>query len=210
MKLAPEGYPYLIVTAAIACFTLLFSTMAAVAILCLTLFFAYFFRDPERTIPFQKDSLTSPADGKIIVVNKVIEDEFLNSECTMISIFMSPLNVHVNRVPCDCKILDVRLKKGKFLSAFKPEASLENESISILIDTEYGRILMRQIAGFVARRAVCRVAIGDNLKKGDRFGIIKFSSRVDIFIPLSFTPAVKLNDKVLAGDSIIARLDKAT
>ncbi|MCX8070244.1 MAG: phosphatidylserine decarboxylase family protein [Thermodesulfovibrionales bacterium] len=205
MKLASEGYPYIIVSAAIASFALFFSTVAAVLLFFLTIFFAYFFRDPERAIPTEKDVLVSPADGKIIVVNKIMEKEFLNCDCQMISIFMSPLNVHVNRVPCDCKIVDVKYKKGKFLSAFKPEASFENESISILIDTEYGQILLRQIAGFVARRAVCRANIGDNLKRGERFGIIKFSSRVDIFIPLGFRPTVNLNDKVLAGNSIIAQ-----
>jgi len=208
MKIAQEGYPFIFISAVITILLALVSVMAALIPLVITFFMIYFFRDPDRSIPDDKDVLISPADGKIIVIEKVFESNYLQSECTKISIFMSPFNVHVNRVPCDCNVLDVVHKKGKFLSAFKPEASIENENISLLVDTIYGKILIRQIAGFVARRAVCRARAGDSLKKGERFGIIKFSSRVDIFIPLTFTPSIKLNEKVYAGESIIARFKK--
>ncbi len=205
MKIAPEGYPFIIGSAVITLIVYLLWGMAvSMPFIILTLFMVYFFRDPERVIPNGPNLLVAPADGKVIVLRETEEREFLNSPCIMISIFMSPLNVHVNRAPCDCTVLAVKYKKGKFLSAFKPEASLENESISMLIDTQYGRILVRQIAGFVARRAVCRVKEGDKLKRGERFGIIKFSSRVDIFIPNTLRPLVGLNQNVRAGESIIA------
>jgi phosphatidylserine decarboxylase len=116
---------------------------------------------------------------------------------------MSPLNVHVNRAPCDGVVDNVVHTSGKFLSAFKPEASVQNENIAMTMKTKYGAILIRQIAGFIARRAVCRVAQGDVLKRGDRYGVIKFSSRVDIFLPASTVPKVRLGDKVTAGETVL-------
>ncbi len=204
MRFAQEGFPFLLTFAAITLLTYMLWGMAALLPLFITLFMGYFFRDPERNIPAQRDVLVAPADGKVIVTDKILEEEFLKEECTMLSIFMSPLNVHVNRAPCDCTVIEVRHKKGRFLSAFKPEASFQNESISLLLNTPYGNILVRQIAGFVARRAVCRVKEGDRLNRGDRFGIIKFSSRVDIFMPVSLALSVRLNDIVKAGETIIA------
>lgn len=130
------------------------------------------------------------------------------SQCTMISIFMSPLDVHINRMPCDCKILDVIHKKGKFLSAFKPEAPVVNESIAIVVQSHYGKILIRQVAGFVARRAVCWGKVGDDYKRGERFGLIKFSSRVDIYLPTSIRVNVSIKERVKAGETIIGELKK--
>lgn len=204
MKIAPEGYPFILITATITAIVYGLFGMVAVIPLFVTLFMVFFFRDPERKVPQDKDTLIAPADGKIIFMGKVREEEFLRSECHMVSIFMSPLNVHVNRVPCDCKVLAVRHKKGKFLSAFKPEAALENESISLLLDSPFGNILVRQVAGFVARRAVCRVKEGDELKRGERFGLIKFSSRVDLYLPLTLKITTELNTVVRAGESVIA------
>jgi phosphatidylserine decarboxylase len=205
MKIAPEGYPFIIGPAAFTLIVYLFWGLAAsLPFLLLTSFMVYFFRDPERVIPNEPDVLVAPADGKVIVIRETEEGEFLKAPCVMLSIFMSPLNVHVNRMPCDCTVLAVKHKNGKFLSAFKPEASIENESISILLDTQYGKILIRQIAGLVARRAVCRVKEGERPRRGERFGIIKFSSRVDIFIPNTLRPLVKLSQTVKAGETIIA------
>jgi phosphatidylserine decarboxylase len=116
---------------------------------------------------------------------------------------MSPLNVHVNRAPCDGIVEKVIHTPGKFLSAFKPEASVQNENIAMTMSTKYGTVLVRQIAGFIARRAVCRVAPGEALRRGGRYGVIKFSSRVDIFLPPTTIPKVRLGERVTAGETIL-------
>jgi len=176
--------------------------------LALTLFMAYFFRDPDRSVPEGEGIFVSPADGKVIVLQTVKENQFINEEMLQVSIFMSPLNVHVNRAPCDGVVGNVVHTSGKFLSAFKPEASLQNENIAMTMNTKYGTILVKQIAGFLARRAVCRVSRGGTLRKGDRYGVIKFSSRVDIFLPLSTVPMVKLGDMVAAGETVLGRIQQ--
>jgi phosphatidylserine decarboxylase len=170
----------------------------------LTLFMVYFFRDPERVTPADRNAFYAPADGKIIRIKESEENELLNARALMISIFMSPLNVHVNRVPADGTVKEVKYFPGKFLQAFKDEASHYNEHITMLYETEHGNIVLKQIAGSVARRAVCRVKPGDKLKQGDRYGIIKFSSRIDMFLPLDTAVKVQLNDKVKAGETILA------
>jgi phosphatidylserine decarboxylase len=207
MKFAREGYPFIgffaLVTAAVF---LMLPAWIALIFLALTLFMAYFFRDPERSAPEGDAIFVSPADGKVIVVEQVNESVYIKNRVLKISIFMSPLNVHVNRSPCDGKVEEVVHTAGRFLSAFKPEASVENENIAMVLNTKSGRIVVRQIAGLVARRAVCRVKPGDMLRKGDRFGIIKFSSRLDIFLPAATVPDVKLGDRVLAGESVIGHI----
>ena len=172
----------------------------------LTLFMFYFFRDPERVPPTGDNIFVSPADGKIIRIKESGEDGYLKGNATEISIFMSPLNVHVNRAPCDGMVEYVRHAPGKFLSAFKDEASLKNENIALGLDTSHGRILVRQVAGFVARRAVCRVKPGDVLKKGERYGMIKFSSRLDVYLPKNTSIKVKLGDKVKAGETVLGEI----
>jgi phosphatidylserine decarboxylase len=163
----------------------------------------YFFRDPERIAPEGDNIFVSPADGKVIFIKNVREDQHLKSDAIEVSIFMSPLNVHVNRAPCDGVVESVVHTSGKFLSAFKHEASLQNENIAMLLNTKHGKVLVRQVAGFVARRAVCRVKPGDALEKGQRYGIIKFSSRLDVYLPKDADIKVKLGDKVKAGETII-------
>jgi phosphatidylserine decarboxylase len=204
MKFAKEGYPFIAFFSALtAASVLLKPEWIALFPFILTMFMAYFFRDPERTAPEGQGLFVSPADGKILVVQVIRESEFINDDVLQISIFMSPLNVHVNRAPCDGIVETVLYTPGKFLSAFKQEASLENENIAMTLKTEYGKVLVRQIAGFVARRAVCRAKPGDNLKRGERYGVIKFSSRVDIFLPVSTMPKVKLGDIVTAGETVL-------
>lgn len=204
MKFAHEGYPFIIFFAVItiAAFTA-GGALTALLPFILTLFMLYFFRDPDRTAPEGDNIFVSPADGKVILIKNVREDQYLKNDAIEISIFMSPLNVHVNRAPCDGVVESVVHTKGKFLSAFKHEASLQNENIAMLLNTKYGKILVRQVAGFVARRAVCRVKPGDTLKKGQRYGIIKFSSRLDVYLPKDTDIKVKLGDKVKAGETII-------
>ncbi|BCB95879.1 phosphatidylserine decarboxylase proenzyme [Dissulfurispira thermophila] len=206
LKLAPEGYPFIIFFSVLTIISFFLSSGIWIALLpfILTLFMLYFFRDPERIIPEGENIFVSPADGKVILIKNVYEEQYLKSNAIMVSIFMSPLNVHVNRSPCDGIVESVIHTKGKFLSAFKHEASLQNENIIMLLNTRYGKVLVRQVAGFVARRAVCRVKIGDALKKGERYGIIKFSSRLDVYLPKDVNIKVKLGDKVKAGETIIA------
>jgi len=130
------------------------------------------------------------------------------NEYIQVSIFMSPFNVHVNRAPCDGKIKSVQHNKGKFMAAYKGDASFRNENIEMTLDTKYGDILVRQVAGYVARRAVCRANAGDSLRRGERYGIIKFSSRLDVYLPKDTQIKVKLGDKVKAGETIIGSLGR--
>lgn len=207
IKIAREGYPFIIFSIALTVISLVVWIWLSPLAFALTLFMLYFFRDPERTIPEGKKIFVSPADGKIIMIDEVKEERYLKKSVRMVSIFMSPFDVHVNRSPCDGKVQSVVYSPGSFLSAFKQEASFKNENITMVLDTEYGDIIVRQVAGFLARRAVCRVKEGETLKRGDRFGIIKFSSRVDLFLPLSAVIKVKLGEKVKAGETIIAEME---
>jgi phosphatidylserine decarboxylase len=125
-----------------------------------------------------------------------------------ISIFMSPFNVHVNRVPCDGRVKTVQHNRGSFLAAYKDEASIRNENIEMVLETSYGDVLVRQVAGFIARRAVCRKRAGDVLRRGERYGVIKFSSRVDVYLPKDVEINVSINDSVKAGETVIAELKR--
>lgn len=206
IKLAPEGKPFILGFLGLTILVLLFAPWGALLPLALTFFMAYFFRDPERNSPEGENVFVSPADGKVILIQKVSEDKFLKTDAIEVSIFMSPFNVHVNRAPCEGVVEGVVHTPGRFLSAFKHEASLQNENIAMLLATRYGKILIRQVAGFLARRAVCRVKAGDSLQKGERYGIIKFSSRLDIYLPDEVQIMVKLGDRVKAGETVIGEM----
>lgn len=203
-KLAPEGYPYIIIFAATTIVALLLGgKWMVIAPFVITVFMVYFFRDPEREIPEGEGLFVSPADGKIILIKDVFEKEHLKTDVKEISIFMSPFNVHVNRAPCDGKIKNIQHNKGKFMAAYKDEASCKNENIEMTLKTKYGDILVRQVAGYVARRAVCRANIGNSLRRGERYGMIKFSSRLDVYLPKDTEIKVKLGDRVKAGETVI-------
>lgn len=207
LKVAPEGLPYIIITAALTLIVYLVGKpWMAVIPFILFIYMEIFFRDPDRVIPKGEDIFVSPADGKVIEIRKTREGEYLQDEVRQISIFMSPLNVHVNRAPCDGSVVQVKHSPGGFSAAYTDEASLKNEHIAMLLDTASGRILVKQIAGFLARRAVCRVKPGDSLKRGDRYGIIKFGSRVDLFLPKEASPLVVTGQKVKAGETVVATL----
>lgn len=207
MKFAPEGYPFIAGSAAgvLLCF---WAGGAAVAILPLVfmLFMCYFFRDPERAVPAGPGLFIAPADGKVIVIRETDEPEYLHARATQISIFMSPMDVHVNRVPHEGKVRSVVRTKGRFLAAYRDEASLQNEHIDMVLETRYGNILVRQVAGFLARRAVCRVREGDVLQKGERYGIIKFSSRVDVYLPPDAEVKVRMGEMVKAGETVLCKI----
>ncbi len=167
------------------------------------LFNLNFFRDPDRTPPKEKDVIISPADGKIVIVKDVFEKRFLESEATQVSIFMSPLNVHVNRIPVDGRIDFLNYIKGDYLVAFHEKADLRNERSEIGITGRYGKMLFTQVAGFIARRIVFDLKLGDQVTMGERFGMIKFGSRSDVIVPRGWKLKVKLGDIVTAGETIL-------
>lgn len=209
MKFAPEGYPFIIFFGLVTIATAFFGgTFFASMPLILALFMLYFFRDPDRLAPKDKNVFVSPADGKVILIRDVHEPKYLRGEAKEISIFMSPMNVHVNRAPCDGRVKTVKHNSGRFCAAYKDEASVCNENIEMVLETEYGDVLVRQVAGFLARRAVCRKKEGDVLKRGERFGIIKFSSRVDMFIPSIAKIRIKHGETVKAGETIIGEMPR--
>jgi len=157
--------------------------------------------------PEDEKAIISPADGRVIKIEEVDEEELLNEKAIKVSIFMSVLNVHVNRAPCTGTIKTISYSKGKFFPASLDKASELNERNSILIETEDGRqILTIQIAGIIARRIVCWFTEGMQIRKGERFGLIKFGSRLEVFMPLDTTINVKLGDKVIAGETRIGNL----
>jgi phosphatidylserine decarboxylase len=168
-------------------------------------FCLWFFRDPERTAPSDERLVVSPADGRVVAVVEEREEQFLHALCTRISIFMSPLDVHVNRNPVSGAVLEVRHTPGKFTAAFKDKASLDNERNAVVLRRGERRYMMVQIAGALARRIVCHLAPGDRVQRGERFGMIMFGSRVDVFLPADVTPLVAKGARVKAGASALAR-----
>lgn len=169
----------------------------------------YFFRDPNRHIEAKPGLVLGPGDGEVVEISKMSEDRFLNEEVIRMSMFLDITDVHVQRVPLAGKVTLVQHQPGKFLQAFRPEASEVNEFIAMVTESEgYGRILTKQIAGIVARRCLNYLKPGDNVQSGQRFGLIRFSSRVDLFLPPSAQMLVKVGDKVFGGITPIAQLKK--
>lgn len=169
-------------------------------------FTVYFFRDPERSTPTQENAIIAPADGKVIAVKTAYEGELFQGNATLISIFMSPLNVHVNRIPMSGKVVYTRYVEGEYFAAFEDKASEKNEQMIVGIEGSKGKILMKQIAGFIARRIVCELKVGDTVEVGERFGMIKFGSRVDIYVPLDAQVRVSVGTKTTAGETILAEI----
>jgi phosphatidylserine decarboxylase len=180
-------------------------------LVCLCMFFVlYFFRDPTRILPEGEGNVLSPADGRIIEISHTQEENFLKCKVTRIAIFMSLFSVHVNRISYGGKIEFIKHVPGKFFDARAPESSERNEHnmVGILADDGNTRLMIKQIAGKVARRIVCACKVGDNVKRGQRFGMIKFGSRLEVFIPETsdFKLAVKEGEKVYAGASVLGVL----
>jgi len=171
------------------------------------IFHFFFFRDPERTIPTGDKLVLSPADGKIILIDEVYEPLFFQDTVKQVGIFMSVFDVHINRIPVSGKVEMVKYKPGEFFVAYKNEALEKNEQTSVGITGKYGKVMFKQIAGLIARRIVCRLKEGDTVRGGERFGMIKYSSRVDIYMPKSVKIQVKLNDTVKGGYSVIGEYE---
>ena len=202
-----SGIAYLVIFAVVAtfCFWLdgiIGIVVGIIAILC-AMFTLFFFRDPVRKIPEDAYAIVSPADGVVVAI-----DEFESAPIgkgQRLAIFMSPLNVHINRAPTDGEVVSLQRFPGKFYKAFDERASLENERVDILLSTSRGNIVVKQIAGIIARRIVCRAKVGDTLRKGQKYGIIHFGSRVEIVLPKNADFLVGIGDKVFGGETIIAK-----
>jgi len=180
--------------------------LLAFVLIILALWVAYFFRDPERTGQRGGEVVIAPADGRIVMITEVDEPAFLHGKALRISIFMNVFNVHVNRYPVSGTVRFVHYNPGKFLNAATDKSSLENEQMSVGIEDGSRRVLVRQIAGLVARRIVTYSREGDQVEQGERMGIIRFGSRVDVFLPTSAVPTAKVGETTTAGASVIARL----
>jgi phosphatidylserine decarboxylase len=178
--------------------------IAAGILFVLAVWVIYFFRDPERTGQRGEQLVVSPADGKIVQITEVDEPAFVHGRALRISIFMNVFNVHVNRYPVSGKVGYVHYNAGKFLNAASDKASLENEQMSVGIESAHGRVLVRQIAGLIARRIVNYASVGEQAEQGTRMGIIRFGSRVDVFVPPTSRVRARLGDFPIAGVTVLA------
>ena len=211
MNIAKEGFYIIGVFGVVAAVFVLISFLTgstivkifSVVLCVLFILVVFFFRDPERTIPQEENAVIAPADGKIILIGEVNDDEYLNNRAKIVSIFMSVFNVHINRIPITGTIEYLKYNKGKFLPAFTEESSLRNENYAVGISNGNRKVMFRQIAGLIARRIVNNLKLNQSVKAGQRFGMIKFGSRLDIIMPLSTQISVSLNQKVKGGETII-------
>jgi len=207
VRIDPAGYPFIFGALIAAILVGWLSTWAfAVPLAILAGFFLFFFRDPDRVVTESPATVLSPADGRVMVAGPVTQQDIPAGEWQQISIFLSPMDVHVNRIPVGGRITKVQYHPGRFLPAYKPEAGDLNEYTEVWIDHFGQTIVFRQIVGILARRIVCRAREGDVVKAGDRFGVMKFGSRMDIYVPASATILVHAGEKVVGGVSVIAKL----
>jgi phosphatidylserine decarboxylase len=208
VPVAKEGYPFIFLLAFCTLVTGMSGmTTATLVLFIATIFVLGFFRDPERFGPNRDDALIAPADGKIILVEKVSDDRFTGDEALKISIFMNVFNVHVNRLPYSGKVAKIVYRPGKFYSADSDRGGLQNEYCATIITTPQGeKLAVVQIAGLIARRIVCWLEEGDQVTRGRRFGLIRFGSRVDLYLPLATELTIKPGQKVRAGETVLGYL----
>jgi phosphatidylserine decarboxylase len=203
VRIVKESIPYIVVPLLLAAAAAVLGYWWVAAILLLVaLFMAFFFRDPKRVPPSDPDVVVSPADGKVTRIGPATP----GADSTVVSIFLSPFDVHINRSPIPGKIVDVLYSPGKFLMATNEKASLVNEQNALTIQGDKITVVCKQIAGILARRIVCWKAEGDNLGLGERFGMIKFSSRTDVLLPANVRVIVKEGDRVRGGTTVIGRI----
>jgi len=207
IPVASEGWPFIIPLALVTALLFAFGWKNTASVsLVLTLFVLFFFRDPERLLPKGKDLVVSPADGRVIVIKDVYEPDYLKQDVKQVSIFLSVFNVHVNRAPVGGTVETVKYNPGKFHVAAVDKASLENEQTGMVIVHGKHKILVKQIAGLIARRIVCYANPGDVLAPGERYGLIRFGSRVDLFLPKDTELKVKVGDRIKGVRDIIGVL----
>lgn len=205
---AKEGWPFIGLSVGLALVILwLTNFIAALPFILIAAFVVQFFRDPPRTIPQDAGAILSPADGKVICIEKAFDD-YQQVEALKISVFMNVFNVHSNRSPVDGEVIDVQYFAGKFVNADFDKASTENERNAVIVKMTNGqKITFVQVAGLVARRIFCYTKTGEWLKRGERYGFIRFGSRVDLYLPLNATPLVSIGQKVKATETILAKVD---
>jgi phosphatidylserine decarboxylase len=207
MRLDPAGLPFIAGALLVALVSgALVAWVLAIPFVLLGAFFAFFFRDPERAAPSDPNVVLSPADGRVLVAGPAVPDAAPPGEWNQVSIFLSPVDVHVNRIPVSGRVTRVSYVPGRFLPAYRHDAGNTNERSEIWIDHAGQNVVARQIVGILARRVVCRVATGADVQAGDRFGIMKFGSRMDVFLPPTSTITVKVGDVVRGGETVIAVL----
>ncbi|MCG8564180.1 MAG: phosphatidylserine decarboxylase family protein [Desulfobacterales bacterium] len=209
LPFAVPGLKFIVLTILITGMLFYFGWMKTATLSALvTLFVCWFFRDPERGAEFSDRDLISPADGKVIIVDRIAQCEYMEGPCQKVSIFMNVFNVHVNRIPFDGEIRKVTYNPGKFINASFDKASVHNERNALVIRTKNDKeFTVVQIAGLVARRIVNCVTNGEKVKRGERYGMIQFGSRLDLYLPMDFEIAVKLGDKTKAGVTVIGYMN---
>lgn len=207
MRFDPAGAPFILGALAFAVLSgAAIGWLVAVPFVALAAFFAFFFRDPHRVSPGDEDVVLSPADGRVLVAGPAVAEAAPPGTWQQVSIFLSPMDVHVNRIPASGRVTHVSYTPGRFLPAYRHDAASTNERSEIWIDHHGQTIVARQIVGILARRVVCRVRQGAEVRAGERFGIMKFGSRMDIFVPPTATVRVKVGDVVRGGETVIAVL----
>lgn len=211
MRFAREGRPFMLIAAAATAVTVAMAVRnpvaawAAAPVTALAFLVFYFFRDPERRIPNDPGLVLAPGDGKVIEIVEVREPSFFEGPCRRISIFLSIFNVHVQRAPTSGSVAHRAYNPGGFAVAWHPKASMENEQSSVGVVTDSGRLMVRQIAGLIARRIITYPEEGQTLERGERIGLIRFGSRVDLFIPLEWPVECAVGDRAVGGTTVMAR-----
>lgn len=217
MRFAREGRLFILISVVVAALLFVNAVFnggvgrwaAALIALALSLWVAYFFRDPERTGERGEQLVVAPADGKVVLITEVDEPAFLRGRATRVSIFMNVFSVHVNRYPVSGVVRYVNYARGKFRNAVTPESSAENEQMSVGLETGGQRVLVRQIAGLIARRIITYSREGEAVQQGERMGLIRFGSRVDVFLPAGAELRVRLGEQTAAGTTVLAQLPGA-
>lgn len=205
VPVAPEGWPFILPPAAAACIMAVMGWAGAATVFAVVaLAFAGFFRDPDRIAPDLPGVVLAPADGRVMVIAEAL-DPWVGPAVRM-SIFLSPLDVHVNRAPVGGLVKNVEYVAGRFLAAYRPEASEQNERCAVSLDGDRARVTVTQISGVLARRIVCRVRPGDTLRAGERYGLIRFGSRTDLVLPRGTDLRVRVGDRVRGGESVMGVL----
>lgn len=204
MRIDRAGWPFVLGALVPALALAAFVPWLAAGFGAVALFMVYFFRDPERTTPAESGAVVSPADGRVMVAGDAEPASSPPGAWKQISIFLSPLDVHINRIPIDGRVTRVEYTPGRFLAAYRPESARVNERNEVYIEREGGTLVCRQVVGVLARRLVCRVAAGANVRTGQRYGLMKFGSRIDLYLPPRATLRVAVGDRVRSGETVVA------
>jgi phosphatidylserine decarboxylase len=207
MRIDPAGWPFVLGGLVVAIVAAFFAgPIYGLVLVAVTTFFLFFFRDPERQVSAPSGAVLSPADGRVMLAGPSTAQKFPSPAWQQISIFLSPMDVHINRMPVGGRIVKVEYHPGRFLPAYKAQAGDLNEYTEVTVDTGGQTVVFRQIVGILARRIVCRVKEGDAVEAGDRMGVMKFGSRMDIFLPATAVIHTKVNDKVEGARTVLATL----